>query len=438
MCDAEAAQSKTEVRMTRKPADRDYLLDLFRTAVDRARPASCLARFLPEPAAGRTVVVGGGKAAGAMAEAFEAAWEGEAEGLVVTRDGYARPTRYLRVVEAAHPVPDERGLKAARQILDLVAGLGADDQVICLLSGGGSALLTCPAEGVGLEAKQAVTRSLLRSGAPIQDINTVRRRLSAIKGGGLARAAFPAKVVTLAISDVVGDDPAVIASGPTVPDPTTARDALDVLERYAIEPPEEVRRHLEREAEAEEPPFPECDYRLIARPRDALDAAKAQAESDGIEVIDLGDALEGEARDVAPGHADMARRLQHGPRDCLILSGGELTVTIANEKGRGGPNREYAMALALALGGAGGITALAADTDGVDGSGEAAGAIVDPTTWMRARATGVDLGRALAENDTHDAFERLGDLVATGPTFTNVNDFRAIIVRSRAGKYHAP
>lgn len=424
--------------MTRRSADREYLLKLFEAAVDRVRPVSCLAGFLPPPAPGRTVVVGAGKAAGAMAEAFEAAWPGEAEGLVVTRDGYARPTRRIRVVEAAHPVPDRRGLDAAREILGLVAGLGPQDQVICLLSGGGSALLTCPAEGVSLEAKQTVTQALLRCGAPIQDINTVRRRLSAIKGGGLARAAAPAKVVTLAISDVVGDDPAVIASGPTVPDPTMARDALAVLAKYGIEPPQEVRQHLEAAESSRDAPFPETDYRLIARPRDALDAAKAIAAADGLTVIDLGDAIEGEARDVAPPHADMARRLQHRPGDHLILSGGELTVTIANEKGRGGPNREYVAALALALGGAGGISALAADTDGVDGAGEAAGALVDPTTWFRAREAGIDLGRALAENDTHTAFEKLGDLVATGPTFTNVNDFRAIIIRSRAGKFHAP
>ncbi|PJK27528.1 glycerate kinase type-2 family protein [Minwuia thermotolerans] len=424
--------------MGAREVDRACLLRLFEAAVDRARPANCLGGHLPSPGDGRTVVVGAGKAAGAMAEAFEAAWHGDVEGLVVTRDGYARPTRHIRVVEAAHPVPDERGLTAAREILDLVTGLGPEDQVICLLSGGGSALLTCPVEGVSLAAKQQVTRELLRCGAPIGEINTVRRRLSAIKGGGLARAAAPAKVVTLAISDVVGDDPAVIASGPTVPDPTSPADALAVLAKYGIEAPAEVRRHLEASSDAPDGVFPLTDYRLIARPRDALDAAKALAEAEGLRVIDLGDTLEGEARDVAPGHADMARRLQHEPGDSLILSGGELTVTVRNAEGLGGPNREYAMALALALDGAGGISALAADTDGVDGAGEAAGAIVDPSTRFRAREAGIDLGRALADNDTHRAFERLGDLVATGPTFTNVNDFRAIIIRSRAGKFHAP
>ena len=424
--------------MSAREVDRACLLRLFEAAVDRARPANCLGGHLPSPGSGRNVVAAAGKAAGARAEASGPAGRGEGEGVVAPREASARPTRHIRVVEAAHPVPDERGLAAAREILDLVSGLGPEDQVICLLSGGGSALLTCPAEGVSLAAKQQVTRDLLRCGAPIGAINTVRRRLSAIKGGGLARAAPREKAPPRGLGAGAGTAPAVFGGGPPVPAPPSPADALAVLARYGIAPPAEVSRHLAKEAERQDIALPESDYRLIARPRDALDAAKALAEAEGLRVIDLGDALEGEARDRAPGHADMARRLQHEPGDSLILSGGELTVTVRNAEGLGGPNREYAMALALALGGAGGISALAADTDGVDGAGEAAGAIVDPSTWFRAREAGIDLGRALAENDTHRAFERLGDLVATGPTFTNVNDFRAIIIRSRAGKFHAP
>lgn len=418
-------------------ADRKLLRHLLDSAVERVRPANCLAGFLPEPPKGRTVVVGGGKAGGAMVEAFEAAWPGPVEGLVVTRYGYAKPASRIRLVEAAHPVPDEAGLNATREMLELVRGLGEDDLVICLLSGGGSALLTCPAEGITLADKQAVTRGLLRSGAPIQDMNAVRRRLSAIKGGGLARAAWPAPVVTLAISDVVGDDPLVIASGPTVDDPAGPEAARELLRHWKVKPPAAVAALLEQ-ASADHAPMPATDYRLIARPRDALDVAAEIGRAEGLEVIDLGDALEGEARDVAARHADLARRVQREPGDKLILSGGELTVTVTGAGGMGGPNREYALALAIALGGAGGITAIAADTDGVDGIGEAAGALVDPGTWMRARAAGVNLGAMLAANDSHNAFERLGDLVATGPTFTNVNDFRAIIVRSGHERFHAP
>jgi glycerate 2-kinase len=417
--------------------DRDLLRRLLDAAIDRVRPANCLADFLPEPPKGRTLVVGGGKAGGAMVEAFEAAWDGPVEGLVVTRYGYARPASRIRLVEAAHPVPDEAGLRATADMLELVRGLGPDDLVICLLSGGGSALLTCPAEGVTLADKQAVTSQLLRSGAPIQDINAVRRKLSAVKGGGLARAAYPAKVVTLAISDVVDDDPLVIASGPTVADPDGPEAALAVLEKWKISPNEAVLRQMQQQRSATNP-MPDTDYRLIARPKDALETAAQLAGQAGLTVINLGDGLEGEARDIACHHADMARRMQREPGDRIILSGGELTVTVTGESGLGGPNREYALGLALALGGAGGITAIAADTDGVDGAGEMAGAMIDPGTWTRARERGIDLGEMLAANDSHRAFERLGDLVATGPTFTNVNDFRAIIVRSRHERFHAP
>lgn len=423
--------------MSQIAADRKLLRSMLDAAIDRVRPGNCLAQFLPDPPKGRTVVVGGGKAGGSMVEAFEAAWDGPVEGLVVTRYGYARPAERIRLVEAAHPVPDDAGLKATAEMLELVRGLGPADLVICLLSGGGSALLTCPAPGITLADKQAVTRDLLRSGAPIQDINAVRRRLSAIKGGGLAKAAWPARVVTLAISDVVADDPLVIASGPTVDDPAGPESALDVLQRWKVAPPPAVLARLKQTAD-NDLPMPETDYRLIARPADALETAAEIARKAGLEVINLGDSLEGEARDIACRHADMARRMQRHPTDRVILSGGELTVTVTGEDGVGGPNREYALGLALALGGTGGITAIAADTDGVDGAGEMAGALVDPTTWTRAREAGVNLGAMLAANDSHHAFERLGDLVATGPTFTNVNDFRAIIVRSRHERYHAP
>ena len=423
--------------MNQIAADRELLRRMLDAAIERVRPANCLARFLPERPRGRTIVVGGGKAGGAMVEAFEAAWDGPVEGLVITRYGYGKPARHIRLVEAAHPVPDEAGLCATAEMLELVQGLGPDDLVICLLSGGGSALLTCPADGVTLADKQAVTRDLLRSGAPIQDINAVRRLLSAIKGGGLARAAYPARVVTLAISDVVNDDPLVIASGPTVDDPSGPDVALDVLRRWKVSTPEAVALQL-RQSRPAGHVMPDTDYRLIARPSDALETAAGLAREAGLEVVNLGDGLEGEARDVACRHADMVRRMQRDSGDRVILSGGELTVTVSGEGGMGGPNREYALALALALGGAGGITAIAADTDGVEGAGEKAGAIVDPTTWSRARDLGVNLGAKLAANDSHDAFEKLGDLVATGPTFTNVNDFRAIIVRSRHERFHAP
>jgi len=420
----------------RTAADRDLLRRLYDAAVARAQPANCLKDFLPDLPKGRTFVVGGGKAGGSMAAAFEAAWDGPVESLIVTRYGYGRPVERLNLIEAAHPVPDEAGLRATADMLRLVETAGPDDLVICLLSGGGSALLTAPAPGITLADKQLVTRDLLRSGAPIQDINMVRRHLSAIKGGGLARAAHPAKLVTLAISDVVGDDPLVIASGPTVADPTTGADALATLARWRITPPPGVLRFLEAD-KGDASPLADTDYRLIARPAASLEAAAELARAAGLKVIYLGDALEGEARDVAAGHANLARRLQREEGDHIILSGGELTVTVTGE-GIGGPNREYVLSLALALGGAGGITALAGDTDGVDGFGEMAGAIIDPTTWTRAREQGVNLGAMLATNDSHTAFEKLGDLVATGPSFTNVNDFRAIIVRSRKERFHAP
>ncbi|MEC9345559.1 MAG: glycerate kinase [Pseudomonadota bacterium] len=409
-------------------ADRALLFRLYRAAVDAVQPARCVPAHIPSRPKGRTVVVGAGKAAAAMAQAFERHFDGPLEGLVITRDGYAVPTERIEVVQAAHPVPDARGRQAALRILDLARGLGEDDLLVCLLSGGGSALLVAPAEGLALEDKQAVTAALLRAGAPIQHLNTVRKHLSATKGGRLALAAAPARILTLAISDIVGDDPTIIASGPTVADPTTPADALALLQRYGVAMPDAVRRHLESAAADTPAEVPAGAYVIAARPLDALAAAAAQARLEGLEPILLGDAVEGEARDVACTHVDMARRRLGGNGPAVILSGGELTVSVRGQ-GQGGPNQEYALAMALALDGCAGISALAADTDGVDGVGEAAGAFVDPTTPVRARAAGVDLGAALADNDSNGAFARLGDLLVTPPTLTNVNDFRAIIVR---------
>jgi hydroxypyruvate reductase len=397
-------------------------------ALASAQPAVCVAAHLPKPPAGRTVVVGAGKAAAAMAQAVEAAWAGPLEGLVVTRYGHGVPTQKIEVVEAAHPVPDTAGRQAAARILDAVQGLSANDLVLCLISGGGSALLALPAPGLTLEDKQAVTGALLRSGATIGEINCVRKHLSAIKGGRLGAACHPARVVSLLISDVPGDDPAVIGSGPTVPDPTSFADARAVLRKYAITEPASVITHLERAEEETPKPgdrrLDSGETRLIAAPAMALAAAAAVAETAGYTPKILGDALEGEARDLARAHAALARG---APAGTVLLSGGEATVTVAGE-GRGGPNAEYALALAVALDGAPGIYATACDTDGIDGTEDNAGAIVAPDTLTRARAAGEDPTARLAANDAYGFFAALGDLVMTGPTLTNVNDFRAILI----------
>lgn len=417
--------------------DRALLERLFQAAVERVHPSRCIAGNLPEAPRGRTVVVGAGKAAAAMAAAFEQAWPHDLTGLVITRYGYAMPTERIEVVEASHPVPDQSGIQATQRILALVRSLGPDDLVVCLLSGGASALLTAPVEGLGLADKQAVTQALLRSGAPIQHMNVVRKHLSAIKGGALARAVAPARLVTLAISDVVGDDPSIIGSGPTVADPSHACDALRLLEQYGIDPPAAVLAHLQARLEIIEPPLPQSEYRLVARPRDALDAAAAMAQEAGLEPVMLGDGLEGEASDVACAHGDMARRMLLRDRPSILLSGGELTVTVRGN-GVGGPNQEYALALALVLDGCKGITALAADTDGLDGNGDAAGAFVSTNSalWTRDHAT--DPATALATNNSGVALDALGDLFRPGPTNTNVNDFRAIIVRPPEEPYFAP
>ncbi|MBX3127619.1 MAG: glycerate kinase [Polyangiaceae bacterium] len=409
-----------------------FLRRLFDVAVARAQPSRVLPAHLPAPPAGRTVVVGAGKASAAMARAVEERWPGELSGLVSTREGHGVPCDRVEIVEAAHPVPDERGVRAAARILELARGVGEDDLLLCLISGGGSSLLALPAPGLTLADKQSVGRALLASGAAIDEINTVRKHLSAIKGGRLAVAAHPARVCALLISDVPGDDPSVIASGPTVADATTFADARAVLAKYAIGEPARVLEHLRRaHDETPKPGDPRLSLVqnvLVATPRASLEAAAELARAEGVRVVMLGDAIEGEARSVGREQAMQAlseRRGSGGP--VVILSGGETTVTV-RRPGRGGRNLEFLAGLALGLDGAPGVLALAADTDGVDGTEDNAGGVLTPDTLDRARALGLDLARALDENDTYPLFAALGDLVMTGPTLTNVNDFRAILV----------
>jgi hydroxypyruvate reductase len=408
---------------------------MFDAAVARAMPDKCLPPFLPHPPRGQTIVVGAGKAAATMAKAVEDHWRGELAGLVVTRYGHHAPTKRIEVVEAAHPVPDLAGHEAAERILKLVQGLSGDELVLCLISGGGSALLTLPAPGLTLQDKQAINRALLKSGANIAEMNCVRKHLSAIKGGRLAAACHPAKVVTLTISDVPGDDPAVIASGPTVPDRTTFADALAILAKYRISEPISVVEHLR--AAREETPKPGdprlagAQTHLIAAPQQSLEAAAAVARQAGVTPLILGDSLEGESREVALVHAGIARQVvRHGQPvapPCVLLSGGETTVTVRG-KGRGGRNVEFLLALSVALGAEPGVYAMAGDTDGVDGTEDNAGAIVTPDTLQRAAAHGLDAKSHLTDNDGYSFFSGLGDLVLTGPTLTNVNDFRAILI----------
>lgn len=409
---------------------RDILHRLFDAAIAAADPALCVPPQLPPDDGGRLVVIGAGKASAAMARAVETHWSGPLDGLVVTRYGHGVPCQRVEIVEAAHPVPDAAGEAAAQRILHKVQGLRAEDRVLALISGGGSALLAAPATGLTLAGKRALTAALLKSGATIGEINCVRKHLSAIKGGRLAAAAWPASVLTLAISDVPGDDPAVIASGPTVADPSTAAEALAVLDRYGIAIEAELRRRLaDGKLETPKPGDPHLaagDYRLVASPRQMLDAAAAEARRLGLTPVLLGDAIEGEAREVA---RDMARQAlaRRGQGPCVLLSGGETTVTVRGN-GRGGRNTEFLLALALALDGVPGIHALAADTDGIDGSEDNAGAFVAPESLARARARGLDAATHLTDNDAWGFFAGLDDLLVTGPTRTNVNDFRAILV----------
>ncbi len=411
---------------------RALLETLFATAVDTALPARCLPPHLPPPPTGRTVVIGAGKGAAAMARVVEKNWSGPIEGLVVTRRGHGVPCETIEVIEAAHPVPDDTGEAAARRIREAVTNLTPDDLVLFLVSGGGSALLSLPAPGLSLDDKRAVTTALLRSGAAIGEINCVRKHLSAIKGGRLAVAAHPAQFVSLIISDVPGDDPAVIASGPGVADPSSFAEARAVLEKYVVEPPASVRAHLyAAAAESPKPGDPRLANAraiLCAAPSECLERAAALARNHEVEAVLLGDALEGEARELAQTHAALARdALAGGDLPAVLISGGEATVTITGQ-GRGGPNAEYALALALALEGTAGIYAIACDTDGIDGSEDNAGALIGPDTLARARTASLDPAAHLADNDAYRFFEALGDLVVTGPTRTNVNDFRAILI----------
>lgn len=416
-------------------APRELLLRMFDAAVAAAQPGRCLPPHLPPPPKGRTIVVGAGKASAAMGKAFEDAWPGPVTGLIVTRYGYEVPCRRIEIVEAAHPVPDSAGLAAARRILGLVGGLSADDLVICLISGGGSSLLPLPGPGLTLEDKQYLNRELLRSGATISEMNCVRRHLSAIKGGRLAAACHPARVVTLLMSDVPGDDPINIASGPTVPDPTTCADALDVIRRYGIDVPANVTDVLISGAgetvKPDDPRIARAEARMIATPQMALEAAAAVARGAGVAPLILGDSIEGEARDVGKVIAGIAQQVAvHGQPvapPCVLLSGGETTVTVRGN-GRGGRNVEFLLSLAIALDGRQGIHAIAGDTDGVDGQEEIAGAIATPDTLRRAWAKGIRPRESLSNNDGHGLFGALGDSVVTGPTLTNVNDFRAVLV----------
>ena len=417
---------------------RDLLKKMFLAAVSAAQPAHCIPAYLPAPPKGRTVVIGAGKASAAMARALEQHWPvplSGLSGLVVTRYGYAVPCQRIEIVEAAHPVPDAAGREAAVRMLALVGELGVDDLVICLISGGGSALLPLPGDGVTLEDKQAINRALLKSGATIAEMNCVRRHLSAIKGGRLAAACHPAQVVNLLISDVPGDNPMDIASGPTVADPTSCTDALAIVRRFGIDLPTGARQLLDSAGGETIKPGDERLNRVsthfVATPQMALEAAAAVARAVGVEPLILGDSIEGEARDVGKVMAGIAlqvtRHSQPAQRPCVLLSGGETTVTVRGN-GRGGRNVEFLLALALGLAGESGVYAVAGDTDGVDGVEEIAGAFITPSTLQRAWAKGINPRDSLDANDGHGFFEALGDALVTGPTLTNVNDFRAILI----------
>jgi glycerate 2-kinase len=414
---------------------RSLLRAMFDAAIAAAQPALCVPPHLPTVPKGRLVVIGAGKASAAMARAVEDHWKGPLSGLVVTRYGYAVPCQRIEIVEAAHPVPDAAGEMAAKRMLELVEGLTADDLVLCLISGGGSSLLPLALPGLTLADKQSLNRALLASGASISEMNCVRRHLSAIKGGRLAAACRPARVLNLLLSDVPGDDPIDIASGPTVADPTTCANALDILRRYGIDVPSRTLALLESgQGETLKPGdarLPAIETRFIATPQMALEAAAAVARQAGLEPFILGDSIEGEARDVATTMAgialQVARRGQPVQAPCVLLSGGETTVTVRGQ-GRGGRNVEFLLALGVALNGEPGILALAGDTDGVDGQEKIAGALLAPDTLPRAWQQGIKPRERLDDNDGHGFFEALGDSVVTGPTLTNVNDFRAIVI----------
>jgi hydroxypyruvate reductase len=410
--------------MKRDP--RQFLRSLLDSAIAAADPAMCVPPHLPHPPRGRLIVLGAGKASAAMAAAVEKHMPGVLSGLVITRYGHAVPCKQIEIVEAAHPVPDERGLRAAQRAAAMLDGLGEKDLVLCLISGGGSALLTAPAQGLSLADEQEVNHALLASGVPIAEMNCLRKHISSLKGGRLAARAYPARVLALIISDVPGDDPAVIASGPTVADPTTRHDALAIVQKYDLSLPARVMAFLSTpEAETpktSDPRLAHAEAKVIATASQSLSAAARQAEQAGWRVLNLGDRIQGEARLVAREHA----RLAVPPRT-LVLSGGETTVTIKG-RGRGGRNSEYLLSLAIALGELNGRFAIAADTDGIDGSESNAGALITPDTLARARNLGLDPSAHLSDNDAYGFFEKLGDLIVTGPTLTNVNDFRAMLI----------
>jgi glycerate 2-kinase len=415
---------------------RQFLLDLYASAVDAVSAGKCMPAFLPPPSAtGRTLVIGAGKAAAAMAKVVEDQWQGAISGLVVTRYGHGTDCRQIEVVEASHPVPDDAGRDAASRMLQMVQGLTADDLVLCLISGGGSALLALPAGDITLEQKQAINKALLRSGATIGEMNCVRKHLSAIKGGRLALQCAPARVVTLLISDVPGDDPGIIASGPTLPDPTSCADALAILKKYRIAVPPNVRQHLEsglgETPKPGDPRFARNSHHVIATAQHALQAAAATARAAGITPYILSDAIEGEARDIGLMHAAIAKQVKQHEQPfrapCVLISGGETTVTVRGT-GRGGRNAEFLLSLACALDGVSDVHAIACDTDGIDGSEDNAGALYLDDSMARAAAVGVRPRALLDNNDGYGFFEALGGLVVSGPTRTNVNDFRAILI----------
>lgn len=415
---------------------RRFLAALFRAAVDAADPEAIMRHVLPERPRGRTVVVGAGKGSAQLARAFERAWDAPLEGVVVTRYGYAVPCERVEVLEAAHPVPDEAGLRASERLLAAVSGLTADDLVVALISGGGSALLPAPAGGLTLDDEIALNRALLASGSPIAAMNTIRKHVSDIKGGRLAAAAWPARVISLIVSDIPGDNPAFVASGPTVADAATPADALAAIRRCRIDLPENILRHIAGAASAaprpDDPRFVGHSHRIIASASVSLEAAATAARKAGIEAVILSDSIEGEAREAARVHAaiahEVARRGRPFAKPVVILSGGETTVTMRGA-GKGGRNTEFLLALALDIDGVDGIDALAADTDGIDGSEDNAGAFADGGTVARLRGDGLDPAALLAANDAWSAFSALGDLFVTGPTGTNINDFRALYIR---------
>ena len=417
------------------PSDRRLLSEMFGAAVEAADPKKALLNALPDMPKGRTIVIGAGKGAAQMAAAFEELWDAPVEGVVVTRYGYVGPTRSIDVVEAAHPVPDAAGMDASKRLTSAVTHLTKDDLVVALICGGGSSLLPAPPDGLSLDDEQALNKALLASGAPISVMNAIRKHVSTIKGGRLAAAAFPARVVSLIVSDVPGDDPAQVASGPTVPDNLRKAEALRLIETYRIDLPAKIRAYLETAPETPDPQdsvFDQSSVRVVASASISLEAAAQHARDAGVTPVILSDSIEGEARDIGLMHAAIAREVRSRGRPfetpTVILSGGETTVTVRGDAGRGGRNSEFLLSFAGAIEGQA-LTALAADTDGIDGSEDNAGAFANGDAFSRIRAAGRDPGKLLADHDAFTAFDAIGDLFVPGPTGTNVNDFRAILIR---------